>query len=241
MRGDFGSSFSATDQSLRPANAPLSRSGRSPDYRLRGLDLAEPSTDESSRPIPKNRLRRRARRRLAVKWAVVVMVATVAALLARASVAQPFSVPSAAMVPTLQVGDRVLVVKWSLLVAPVKRGDIIVFRRPQPYPCPAGGEGQDLVKRVIALPGQTIWSVGNKIFIDGAQLRERGWYDPEFGQVGPARVPRTKIPPGYYFVLGDNRAHSCDSRSFGAIPQSLVVGKVVAVILRGDRPYFHFF
>jgi len=209
------------------------------DYRLRGLDVGGHSAPlPPARQTPlRNRVGRRSRRRLAMKWAVVVVVATVAAVVVRIYVALPYSVPSTAMLPTLQAGDRILVVKSRLLAGPIERGDIVVFRRPARYrECdPGAAPDADLVQRVVAMPGQTIWSRGNTIFINGRELHERGWYNPKSGPLGRAPVERSTVPPGDYFVLGDNRGKSCDSRSFGAIPGSLVVGKVVGVVWRHNQ------
>src|SRR5580692_3706648 len=135
------------------------------DYRLRGLDVGGHSAPlPPARQTPlRNRVGRRSRRRLAMKWAVVVVVATVAAVVVRIYVALPYSVPSTAMLPTLQAGDRILVVKSRLLAGPIERGDIVVFRRPARYrECdPGAAPDADLVQRVVAMPGQTIWSRGN--------------------------------------------------------------------------------
>lgn len=171
-----------------------------------------------------------------------MIVVVLAAVLLRVAVVQPFSVPSAAMMPTLHSGDRILVVKPSRLTGSIQTGEIVVFRHPSPFPCSTGQEaGQDLVQRVIGLPGETMWSVGNKIFIDGRQLHERGWYDPKFGPVGSTPIRRIKIPPGRYFVMADNRSDSCDSRGFGTIPRSEVVGKVFAVVVRDGHLYVRLF
>jgi len=173
---------------------------------------------------------------------VVLIVAVLAAVLLRAMVVQTFSVPSAAMVPTLQAGDRILVVKTSRLAGPIQSGEIIVFRHPSSFPCRTSQEeGRDLVQRIIGLPGETIWSVGNKIYRDGQLLHERGWYDSKYGQVGSVPIRRTVIPPDRYFVMGDNRSDSCDSRAFGTIPRSAVVGKVIAVVVRDGHLYVRFF
>ena len=224
-----------------PTNTTRPR--RDPDYRLRGLDLGGRETDEASpRKVTQRRQRRGRRRRLLVRWVAVLTVAVLAALVLRVSVIQPFSVPSAAMIPTLQTGDRILVVKSRLLAGPIRTGDIVVFRHPKFFPCTTAREqSPDLVQRVIAVPGNTIWSAGNKIFIDGKRLSEPGWYDRKYGQVGSARILRTKIPPGKYYVMGDNRSDSCDSRAFGSISKSSIVGKVIAIVARDRHVYIHFF
>jgi signal peptidase I len=162
--------------------------------------------------------------------------------LLRVTVIEPFSVPSTAMamVPTLQPGDRILVVKARALTGPIHRGDIVVFHQPALSRCGgARSDSRDLVMRVIGLPGETIRSVGATIDIDGRPLREPGWYNPRSGQVGSAPIRRTTIPDGDYFVMGDNRTNSCDSRSFNAIPGTSIVGQVVAVVTRNGHPYLH--
>ena len=93
---------------------------------------------------------------------------------------------------------------------------------------------------MIGLPGETISSTGGSIDIDGRTLREPGWYNQGSGQVGSAPIHRTTIPPGHYFVMGDNRTNSCDSRSFGVISGSSVVGKVTAIVTRNGHAYIHF-
>ena len=225
------------------ARATTSSSKGLPDYRLRGLDLDAPRMDRSSSPpVRKAQTSRRRRRRLLIKWVAVLAGATLAAMVVRANVVQPFSVPSAGMLPTLQTGDRIIVVKSSLLVGPITRGNIIVFRHPKLFPCGTQGyNAQDLLQRVIGLPGETIWSVDDAIYVNGQRIDEPGWYDSKSRQVGSTPIPRTTVPRGDYFVMGDNRSHSCDSRVFGAIPRSLIVGKVVAVVERGGHPHLQLF
>ena len=211
-----------------------------PDYRLRGLEFATQAAP--ARAPVKKQPRRRRRLRFTFKLLLVLAVAAAGASVVRASFIQPFAVPSASMMPTLQTGDRILVAKSTRLGGSVNRGDIVVFRRPSYFPCSSGhSKSQDMVQRVIAGPGQTIWSLGSKIFVDGRQLRERGWYDKKYGQVGLAPIHRTTVPSGRYFVMGDNRSDSCDSRAFGTIPRSSIVGKVFAIVVRDRHVYVHFF
>ncbi len=237
------SSFVGVDDgpSVMPTRAFRSRRGT--DYRLRGLDMTRPGTAaEPESPANRARPSRRKHRRFLAKWVVVLIVATVAAVFLRESVFQPFSVPSVSMLPTLQVGDRILVVKSSALEGPVRVGDIVVFRHPRLLACSTGpGQAGDLVQRVIGLPGDTIWSHGNRIYVDGRLLRERGWYDTSYGQVGSAPILRTKIRPGEYFVMGDNRSDACDSRAFGTIARSAIVGKVFAIVVRDGHAFIHLF
>jgi signal peptidase I len=235
------SSFGGESRGVTTVRPPRPRSRRRPDYRLRGLDLGQPHPDDPpSPPTPKGHPRRRRRRRILISWFVVVTLATLVALLLREFVVQPFSVPSAAMMPTLQVGDQILVVKLSLLARPIGRGDVVVFSRPTHLACGGGrSAAKDLVERVVGLPGDTIWSTADAIYVDRHQLNEPGWYDPTSGEVGSTPILRTTIPPGDYFVMGDNRTGSCDSRSFGAIAGSSIVGKVTAIVLRNGHPHVH--
>jgi signal peptidase I len=170
---------------------------------------------------------------------VFVAVAAVALLLLHAFVIQTYSVPGDAMAPTMQAGDRILVLKSSLLSGSIQRGDIVVFHPPKSLPCSVvGGRSGDLVLRVVALPGQVIVSAGNTIFVDGRALEEPGWYDPRFGQVGSTPIPRTTVGRGRYFVLADNRSDACDSRAFGPISRSSVVGKGIAIVGRHGHVSF---
>ena len=163
------------------------------------------------------------------------MAVLLCTVLLRTYVVQSFSIPSLSMSTTLQVGDRIIVNKLSYDFHGVHRGDIVVFARPpledQQY--------ADLVKRVIGLPGETISSKGCQILINGKVLSEPwlpfgptscstalpGDAHPRFNLPGPV-----KIPAGEYFVMGDNRTNSEDSRFFGPIAKSLIVGRAVAVV-----------
>jgi signal peptidase I len=216
--------------------------GQSDD--LAGPPAAEPPPH--GRRLHRRRPRRRSAKRLAVEWLIVIVIAVLVAVCLRTFVVQAFYVPSASMEPTLLPHDRILVVKPSWLAGSIDRGNIVVFRHPP------GGDGdcwiepgiQDLVKRVIGLPGETISSggpSGNTIYINGKPLSEPGWYGTPGLQVGGRPIATTKIPAGDYFVMGDNRSDSCDSRYFGVIPRSSIVGKVVALVWRNGRPTLHLF
>ncbi|MGA3215824.1 MAG: signal peptidase I [Acidimicrobiales bacterium] len=238
--GGHAAGFTGSPQDPTSAPFPVRRGS---DRRLRGLDLgSQHLEDATSRQARRKLPRRRHRRRLLVEWVAALTVAVLAALALRASVVEPFSVPSAAMMPTLHIGDRILVVKSSRLAGPIRGGDMVVFRRPNAFPCSTGrNKASNLVERVIALPGNTIWSAGRHIFIDGAQLNERSWYWTKYGQIGSTPISRMTIPPNHYYVMGDNRSDSCDSRAFGPISRSAIVGKVVAIVVRDRHPYIHIF
>lgn len=180
------------------------------------------------------RVPRSRRRRWLVELGILVLVAVVLAVLLRAFMVQVFYVPSTSMLPTLRPGDRILVDKLSYHLHAVDRGDIVVFARPPAEHC-GGPVVPDLVKRVIGLPGDHISSRGNQVIIDGKPIPQP-WLPP--GTVLGKPIPPTVVPPNSFYVLGDNRARSCDSRYWGVVPRSLVVGKVVAVIWPLSRLHF---
>jgi signal peptidase I len=187
--------------------------------------------------------RRRRRRRVLLETAITILVAVLLAGLVRAFVFQTFWIPSPSMVPTLGVYDRILVQKAFFTWHDVREGDIVVFSHPPLDHCGGSQEG-DLVKRVIALPGQTIYSSGNGIYINGKLLAEP--YLPHYDPLGPpiphaSRQHPYRVPPGEFYVLGDNRAISCDSRYWGPIEGSSIIGKVVLVWWHDSHPDFRWF
>jgi signal peptidase I len=139
----------------------------------------------------------RRRPRTLARWAVALLVALSLAFGIRAFVFQAFSIPSSSMESTLDIGDRILVWKAFFNWHDVHQGDIVVFTHPPLDHC-AGPAGTDLVKRVIALPGQTIYSAGNNIYVDGRRLPEP--YLPPHDRLGPpypqppAKRPFTSRP-----------------------------------------------
>ena len=162
--------------------------------------------------------RRRSSVRSAVEWVAIIGGAFVAALVIKTFLLQAFFIPSASMESTLLQGDRVLVNKLSYDLHDVHRGDIVVFERPP------GEEDQqihDLIKRVIGLPGETIEARDGRIYIDDKPL------DEPYLKAGTVtdNLERQTVPEGRIFVMGDNRGDSKDSRFFGAIDESLIVGR----------------
>jgi signal peptidase I len=160
--------------------------------------------------------------RTIAEWVGVAVVAIVIATVLRTYVVQTFWIPTGSMIPTLQENDRVVVNKLSYRLHGVGRGDIIVFTTPPGVP----EDYKDLVKRVIALPGETVEGLNGKVLVDGKVLDES--YLPEgtaTSQFGPQRVP-----PGTYWVMGDNRSNSTDSRVFGPIPKRTIVGHALVRI-----------
>lgn len=226
----------------RGTSASTSGARAAADFRHRGLDLdADSSADAPRRPARKKHPSlRRGRRRLLIQWVVVLALTALVAVLLRSTIIQPYSVNSTSMVPNLRAGTSIVVLKSHRLAGPIVTGDVVVLHRPVRSRCSSNGErSKDLVKRVIGLPGETIWSVKGSIFINGRRLAEQGWYNRPFGEVGPTEIDRTQIPPGSFFVMGDNRVDPCDSRAFGPISASLLVGKALATITRNGHPFVH--
>ncbi|MCU1495335.1 MAG: signal peptidase [Acidimicrobiaceae bacterium] len=180
------------------------------------------------------------KRRILIEWAAVFALAALAAAGLRGFVLQAFYVPSGSMEPALQIGDRILVDKFLFSPASLHDGDVIVFARPSGDTAGVCDDpnATDLVKRVVALPGQTIWSSHNKIYVNGIHQTET--YLPRGTALGKA-VPRQVVPKGRFFVMGDNRSLSCDSRYWGTVKASSIIGRVIAVIWRGGRPTLHAF
>ena len=181
--------------------------------------------------------RRRRWWRALTETVIALLVAALLSVVLRAYAYEVFWIPTSSMVPTLGVYDRVLVQKAFYNWHDVHEGDIVVFTHPPLDQCPGAG---DLIKRVIALPGQTIYSSGNSIYINGHPLAEP--YLPADDPLGPAVASRQhpyRVPPGEFYVMGDNRADSCDSRYWGPIQGSSIIGKAIVVIWHDSHPEFH--
>jgi len=207
---------------------------------------SEESIRAEARAVSEERRRRRRFRLLhAFSWIAIAGGAVGLAVLVRTYAVQAFYVPSGSMTPTLLAGDRILVDKLPPATHDVRRGDIIVFRRvPRDTDL---SRPSYLVKRVIGLPGETIASRGDIVYINGKRLAEP-WL-PNLARL-PANlrcysanldIPRTVIPPDSYYVLGDCRANSADSRIWGPVPATNIIGKVFLLVWRNGHPWFHWF
>ena len=204
----------------------------------------------------RDRSAKRGTKRAVMEWAVLIVVAIVIAIVIKTFLFQAFYIPSASMEPTLMIGDRVLVNKLSYDLHDIHRGDIVVFAAgPNPEWHRAGID--DLVKRVVALPGETVSECGNQqICIDGKLLDEK--YLPksvEPASPWPSTLPSItaadgksvlvcdkssaegtcKVPPGKVFVMGDNRGNSQDARANGPVKESSIVGRVFVRIWPPNR------
>jgi signal peptidase I len=199
----------------RPGTTPGGGSGSTPGggHETRGGHGTGDGTGRRRRPY-----------RWIVEWIVVILVAVGVAFGVRAFVAQTYYVPSTSMWPTLKAGDRIVVNK---LYGTIHVGDIIVFKRPPAENC-GGPPVPDLVKRVIGLPGQTVSAHAGQVFVTGKPLKEP-WL-PKGPQTYTKMSKPFTVPKGDYFVMGDNRVNSCDSRTWGPVKSSYVVGKVFLIL-----------
>lgn len=156
-----------------------------------------------------------------------IVVAFVVAMIIRAFFIQAYKIPSGSMLNTLLIGDHLLVNKTAYWFSKPKRGDIIVFEYPiEPE--------KDFIKRVIAVPGDKIRMENKKVFLNGKPLDEKYVrYESDF--VFPENVnprdnfPEITIPDGYYFVMGDNRDASFDSRFWGFVKESAIKGEALII------------
>lgn len=185
-------------------------------------DPAEPvvaATLDGEAPKSVQPVTRPRRRHVVLEWIVIVIAAVVVSFVLRTFAFQTFFIPSASMEPTLQIGDRIIVNKLSAKFGTINRGDILVFKAPPAENC--GETVVDLVKRVIGVPGDHLSSKGNTIYVNGAPLKENWTHsEPLGGAISPVTVTAN-----HYFMMGDNHADSCDSRMWGTITRSDIIGK----------------
>jgi signal peptidase I len=164
--------------------------------------------------------------RSTLEWVAVLLVAVAAALLLRTYVVQTYYIPSLSMYPTLLKGDHILVLKAAYDFTSPVTGDVVVFRAPtKERELCDDPEVQDLVKRVIGTPGETIWSKGNTIYINNKPLIQRWQHVMQLG----TPITRQRVPKGDYFVMGDNHPASCDSRVWGYVPRDKIIGKAILI------------
>ena len=198
------------------------------------------------------------------EWGESLLIVLIIAFVVRSFVVAPFKIPSSSMVPTLDVGDYIFVLRYpyglripftniQLMPSPPKRGDVVVFDYPK-------DRSMDFIKRVIGLPGDVIDYKNNELYINGKKmpLTQHGTrsYFMGDGSVDVSGLFREnlmgvkhdvlrkdfsikdgewKVPPGEYFMLGDNRNNSRDSRFWGFVPQSYLVGRAAIVWWSWDK------
>lgn len=165
-----------------------------------------------------------------LEWVVLIVAALTVAVLIRTFLFQAFYIPSESMVPTLKIHDRVIVNKLSYRLHPVHRGDIVVFKTPEGV----DPSIKDLIKRVVGLPGERIEGrADGHVYVDGKVLAEP--YLPKGLRTDP--FPLERIPKDSYWVMGDNRPNSKDSRYFPEhfIKRGDIVGRAFVRVWPLDR------
>jgi signal peptidase I len=177
------------------------------------------------------------RLRIVVDWVVTIVGAIAIVLAIKAWVVNPYRIPSSSMEPTLhcarpaqgcesRFSDRVLANRFIFRFRDPRRGEVVVFETPQQARAECGAGGT-FVKRIIGLPGETVQirlrGGAAFVYIDGRPLREP-YIERDRRDIGPEK--RFRVPPGHYFVMGDNRTQSCDSRAWGSVPEENLIGKV---------------
>ncbi|MDQ4048851.1 MAG: signal peptidase I [Actinomycetota bacterium] len=176
-----------------------------------------------------------------IELVTIVAVALGLALGIQAFLVKPFRIPSESMVPTLQVKQRVLVDRVSERFGEPDRGDVMVFKpprgadesvcgvdKPESQPCPRPTDARsdtNFIKRVVGLPGERLKVVDNRVYIDGKRQDE-----PFINKGTPCdqlcNLEREiTIPKNHYFMMGDNRGASADSREWGPVPRKWMIGK----------------
>ena len=162
------------------------------------------------------------RHSLALEIAETVFLTLLMFLVIRFAI-QNFNIDGTSMEPSLHNTELVLVDKWSYFFHAPARGDIVIFRAP-PEPT------QDYVKRVIGLPGDVITIKNTTVIVDGVTLNETYVAPQDQGvPVGARTITNMVVPPDNYFVLGDNRAVSSDSRIWGFVPKANIIGRAAFV------------
>lgn len=174
---------------------------------------------------------------------IILVLAAIVAVLIQSFMVKAFIIPSSSMSPTLQVGDRVMVDRMTYYFRKPRRGDIVVWRYPpddprskttsNPLYWPIEQIGETLhlthrgttpfVKRIIATEGETLEIKNGQVYINGKRIDEP-YIVKDASNFGPV-----KVPPGMFYGLGDNRPNSRDSRFFGPIPYSAIIGRVFLI------------
>lgn len=199
-----------------------------------GLEHEAPVTVDEVPPVP----------RAFTEIPLLLLLAVVIAFVVKTFVAQAFYIPSGSMIPQLDVGDRIVVSKVAYQLHDPRRGDVVVFDCPPRASCPPSPGGilpvrilrgifeavglrqpstEEYVKRVIGLPGDQVQGARGRVYVNGRELVEP--YLPTAtvtADFGPVRVPDDS-----FWVMGDNRSQSADSRVFGPITESSIVGRAI--------------
>jgi signal peptidase I len=205
--------------------------------------LEEPPPRRSRNPLDRLGLSRGWR--LTIDWVLTIVGAILIVLAIKAWVVNPYRIPSSSMEPTLHcarpaegceagLSDRVLANRFIYRFRSPHRGEIVVFKAPHLTEVRGCGSGA-FVKRLIGLPGDTVSYDGNTLRVDGKALKER--YVPLSRRGGA--TGEWHVPKGEYFMMGDNRRDSCDSRIWGPVPRKNLIGPVIMTYWPPNRISFH--
>jgi signal peptidase I len=179
------------------------------------------------------------------EYFVTIVTCLILALFVTTFVIHPMSVPTESMVPTILVGDRLIVDKFLLrthsqlleklrLGREIKRGDVIVFKYP-------GNPEMPYVKRVIGLPGETVEVRNKEVYINNEKLNDPYGHFTDRNTEMPHRdqMPPLTIKADGYFVMGDNRDNSADSRYWGTVPKDYIIGRPLFIFWSYEDPPYH--
>ena len=156
-----------------------------------------------------------------------IVLALVLAMVIKTFVVQAFKIPSGSMLNTLQIGDHILVNKFIYRFTEPHRGEVIVFLYPE-------DESRDFIKRIVGLPGDTLEIRNRVVYVNGQPLREPYLIFQGAGGFGNPHTPSENfgpihVPEGKYFMMGDNRDSSMDSRTWGFLDRSKIRGKAMII------------
>jgi signal peptidase I len=151
---------------------------------------------------------------------ILIAIALCLAFVIRTFIAEPRYIPSDSMLPTLHTGDRLVVEKISYRFHSPKTGDIIVFQPPEELQRRGYPQDQAFIKRVIGEPGEIVSVARGKVYLNGQALQEDYIAEPPNNPYPPQTVPE-----GEFFVMGDNRNDSNDSRYWGFLPRKYIIGR----------------
>ncbi|MCU1369175.1 MAG: signal peptidase [Ilumatobacteraceae bacterium] len=201
-----------------------------PDGSEAAVGTEGPEPADAAGEAPAKRKAAKSQTRNMLEWVAVIGGAIVIAVIVRTFILQTFWIPSPSMSPTLVENDRVLVNKLAYRFHDVNRGDVVVFERPPNEP---PSEIKDLIKRVVALPGEHVTIMDGEVSVDGRMLDEPYTHNLEtvLDSCPITHVPGIdtkagfEVPKDHVLVLGDNRVNSHDGRCFGAIDEDLIVGR----------------
>ena len=192
--------------------------------------MQETSTDKrhahEAVALPRQKLRRRRRSDEGLQgWVRDLVVSVLVSVFIILFLYQPVRVEGTSMLPQLEDQDRLFINKFAYRIGEIHRGDVVVFRYPH-------DETKSYIKRVIAVPGDNLRIDHGVVWVNGQQLRERyvpQWYKDDRSQ------PEVVLPEGEYFVMGDHRSISSDSRDFGPVPRGLIYGRAAFVYWPVDQ------